>query len=360
MTEPLSASCAARRRHARRRGSARAAKRTPAAGRSRGRRRTPRRMSCISRADMSGTSGRRTGSGGDSSYFTQAIDEGSAVRAGLYGPGRLLQPAGHLGRAAAARGDAAGEGCGAEGDRHRRNARRGAHLARFRALGLRLGLGCGGGRIPASARARPGLRDGARLVRLLPGVAGRFDEAIASIKRAQEIEPVSLSIGTDVGEIHYWARTPRRWRSAELEAVLQVEPDFAMARNILGLTYLAMGRRTGGGGTARGRQPAGGGPRMLSTLAYAYGAAGFARRADDAIEALHAAAERALHFAVCPCLAHLGAGETDEALESSRAGVCRTVRFDGDSARVSAARPAARRRRFRALIDRVGIPARLP
>jgi TolB-like protein/Flp pilus assembly protein TadD len=101
----------------------------------------------------------------------------------------------------------------------------------------------------------------------------RFDEAISHVTRAQQLEPVSLSINTDVGEIYYWAGHHDR-AIAALHSVLQVEPDFAMARNILGLTYLKVGRLREAIDELEHANRLATGPRMLSTLAYGYGVAG--------------------------------------------------------------------------------------
>jgi serine/threonine protein kinase/TolB-like protein len=184
---------------------------------------------------------------------------------------------------------------------------------------------------------------------------GRFDEAIASIKRAQQIEPVSLSIGTDVGEIYYWAG---RYDLAvgELQSVLQVEPDYAMARNILGLTYLALGRLPEAVEQLEAANRLAGGPRMLSTLAYAYGAAGSARRAGDTIDALTQRAKERYTSPFALAVAHLGADRTDEALEY----LDRAFAERSDSMVILRVYPLLERLRrdvrFRSLIDRVGIP----
>jgi TolB-like protein/Flp pilus assembly protein TadD/tRNA A-37 threonylcarbamoyl transferase component Bud32 len=188
---------------------------------------------------------------------------------------------------------------------------------------------------------------------------GNFDEAIASITRARELEPVSLSIGTDVGEILYWARRYDK-AASELEAVLQVEPDFAMARNILGLTYLAMGRRTEAVAQLEEANRLSSGPRMLSALAYAYGEAGMRAQADGAIEALMRLASGRYTSAFALGLARLGGGDTEQAVrlleqafvERSDSMVILRVYPPLDPLRAD--------RRFRALIDRVGIPARIP
>jgi TolB-like protein/Tfp pilus assembly protein PilF len=184
---------------------------------------------------------------------------------------------------------------------------------------------------------------------------GRFDEAIASIERARQIEPVSLSIGTDVGEIYYWAGR-YDMAVAELRGVLEVEPDYAMARNILGLTYLAMGRLADAVEQLETANRLSGGPRMLSTLAYAYGAAGLTRRADDTIAALARLATERYTSPFALAVANLGVQRTDEAMRYLDEAFAQR----SDSMVILRVYPllerARRDVRFRALVDRVGIP----
>src|SRR5688572_18483820 len=71
-------------------------------------------------------------------------------------------------------------------------------------------------------------------------LVGRFDEGIGEIKRAQELEPSSLIIHTNVGTILYQAR---RYDEAinQLKSVLEMNPHFDFARFVLGVSYLQKG-----------------------------------------------------------------------------------------------------------------------
>ena len=141
----------------------------------------------------------------------------------------------------------------------------------------------------------------------------RFDEALVHIARAQQIDPVSLSINTDLGEINYWAG--RHERAIEvLKGVLQVEPDFAMARNILGLTYLKIGRTKEAIEELEAANRLSTGPRMLSTLAYGYGVAGSRARARSTIDALRRLAGQRYTSAFATGIAYAGLGERDRAI----------------------------------------------
>jgi tetratricopeptide (TPR) repeat protein len=75
-------------------------------------------------------------------------------------------------------------------------------------------------------------------VSLLP--LGRTDEAIAEIRKAQELDPLSLAIGTDLGKELYFAR---RYDEAivQLRRVLELDPGFVSAHNWLSDTLLEKG-----------------------------------------------------------------------------------------------------------------------
>lgn len=76
-------------------------------------------------------------------------------------------------------------------------------------------------------------------VYLMP--AGRADEAIAEIRKAQELDPLSPVITTDLGKDLYLAR---RYEEAvvELRRALEIDPNFISAHNWLSDTFLEQGK----------------------------------------------------------------------------------------------------------------------
>ena len=66
----------------------------------------------------------------------------------------------------------------------------------------------------------------------------RFDEAVARIRKARELDPLSLSIAADVGQILYYAG---RYDEAEREArkALEMDEHFPQAHNVIGTVLLA-------------------------------------------------------------------------------------------------------------------------
>jgi serine/threonine-protein kinase len=71
-------------------------------------------------------------------------------------------------------------------------------------------------------------------------IRGRFDEGIAEIKRAQELEPFSLFIHANAAALLYGAR---RYDEAinQAKSVLETNPNFDHARSVLGVCYLQKG-----------------------------------------------------------------------------------------------------------------------
>jgi len=183
---------------------------------------------------------------------------------------------------------------------------------------------------------------------------GRFDDALAQIKQAQAIEPVSLSISTDVGEIYYWAGQYDR-AVDQLKGVLQIEPEFPMARNILGLTYLKTGdlrRAVEELEAARRLSP---GPRTISTLAFGYGAAGARAKARGALDELMTLSKQRYTSAFAMAVAYAGIGDREQALSHLEAA------FDERSDTMAVLRvypvldSLREEPRFKALLRKVGV-----
>lgn len=69
---------------------------------------------------------------------------------------------------------------------------------------------------------------------------GRADEAIAELRKAKELDPLSAAIATDLGKELFFVR---RYDEAmvELRGVLELDPDFVSAHNWLSDTFLEKG-----------------------------------------------------------------------------------------------------------------------
>jgi serine/threonine-protein kinase len=144
---------------------------------------------------------------------------------------------------------------------------------------------------------------------------GRQVEAIALMKKSQELDPLSLIINDAIGWANYMAR---RYDEA-LEQLLQtveLDPNYPVTFWILGAVYRTTGRYelaiTEG---EKAVKLSGGSPLMRAALAHSYGKAGKAKEALQILDELTVLAKRkyvAPHFFAG---IHIGLGDNDRAVE---------------------------------------------
>ena len=72
-------------------------------------------------------------------------------------------------------------------------------------------------------------------------ITGRFDEAIAEAKKARELDPLSLPINENVGDILYLARRYDE-ATAQLRKTLELDPNYSVAHGTLAKVYDAEGK----------------------------------------------------------------------------------------------------------------------
>jgi TolB-like protein/DNA-binding winged helix-turn-helix (wHTH) protein/Tfp pilus assembly protein PilF len=72
-------------------------------------------------------------------------------------------------------------------------------------------------------------------------VTGRMDAALAELRHAQELDPLSLVIGADIGEFLWCARRYDD-AAAQLQSTLKMDPNFLLAHLNLGAVYLSQGK----------------------------------------------------------------------------------------------------------------------
>ena len=102
---------------------------------------------------------------------------------------------------------------------------------------------------------------------------GRFDEAIAEAKRAEELEPLSFISNSHLGWILYLAG--RNEEAIEhCKRLLDVDPNFFPARRYLGLAYEQKGMYSEAIDQFQRGVKLSGSPLMLSLLGHAYAASG--------------------------------------------------------------------------------------
>jgi eukaryotic-like serine/threonine-protein kinase len=143
----------------------------------------------------------------------------------------------------------------------------------------------------------------------------RPDEALASITRAHELDMLSLPINTHLGWAFYFFR---RFDDAikQLHATLELDPDYILARYVLGQAYTQRGQyseaiaelQTAAGLSARL-------PPILSALGYACALAGEGDHARQILAELAEASSKKYVSAYDLALVNLGLGQKDTALE---------------------------------------------
>jgi DNA-binding winged helix-turn-helix (wHTH) protein/tetratricopeptide (TPR) repeat protein len=167
-----------------------------------------------------------------------------------------------------------------------------------------------------------------RAIQLSPGYAsahhfyglylsamGRATEAVASLRLAQELDPLSLIIGAALARVFHFARQYERAFEQCLKT-LEMDPQFAEAHMNLALVYVqrsmfaeAVERLQRATATA-GRRPL-----MQAILGYVHGLSGDvdqARRTLDELGGLAAEGRIPMLYLVYPCI---GLGETERAFE---------------------------------------------
>ena len=141
------------------------------------------------------------------------------------------------------------------------------------------------------------------------------DEAVRWMRRAQELDPLSLLIGTNAGQILYYAR---RYDEAivQIKKVLELDPNYSMAHLFLGQAYLEKQMYDEAieelqKAIALSQQN----PELLANLGFAYAAAGRHREAHKSLDELFKLSK---HEYVAPYIIariYVGLGKSDRALE---------------------------------------------
>ena len=144
---------------------------------------------------------------------------------------------------------------------------------------------------------------------------GRHDEAIARMKKSQELDPLSLIINVAVGWAFYLAR---RYDEAieQLRRTVELDPNYPVTFWILGLVL----RKLGSYEEAiiegeKGVKLSGGSPLMRAALAHTLAAAGKTTEARQMLEELTSLAKQKYVAPYFFAGIYIGLGENDRAME---------------------------------------------
>jgi tetratricopeptide (TPR) repeat protein len=145
--------------------------------------------------------------------------------------------------------------------------------------------------------------------------AGRAEEAVAEMRRAQELEPLSLIINTNLGVAYIYAR---RYPEAikQLRQTLEIDPNFVPAHARLADAYAESGKleeAIAAGSKARLLRETSLTGSILSSLGYAYASSGKKREARKVIDELNEMSKRLYVSPFFIAKVHAALGERDQA-----------------------------------------------
>jgi DNA-binding winged helix-turn-helix (wHTH) protein/TolB-like protein/Tfp pilus assembly protein PilF len=143
---------------------------------------------------------------------------------------------------------------------------------------------------------------------------GRSDQAIAEIKKARELEgPLNISVNTDIGEIYSWAG---KYDEAEqhLREVLKIEPNYAVAHQVLTINLLKQNRIQEAVTEAETARRLESEPRILAVLAYSYAVNGEREKALKVVDELNELSRQKYVSPFSKAIAQIGLGGNDAAI----------------------------------------------
>ena len=144
---------------------------------------------------------------------------------------------------------------------------------------------------------------------------GRFDQALTEMRRAQDLDPLSLIVSEFAGHVLYsW----RRYDEAieQFHETLKLDPDFGIARVVLGLAYIKKSKYDEAVTVLqRARDLWGENPRVTAALGCAHALSGNRAAAEQILEDLKRASEDDAFPPTAMATIYVGLAESDLALQ---------------------------------------------
>jgi tetratricopeptide (TPR) repeat protein len=145
-------------------------------------------------------------------------------------------------------------------------------------------------------------------------LTGRFDEALKEMKLAADLDPLSLIIIKDTGEIYYAARKHDQAIEYYRKA-LEMDRGFVIAHRYLGMAYAQKGELTSAIAELEKARELENSPDGLAELGYVYAVAGKRQEAQTVLSALRLLSERQYTSPTDYALVYAGLGDTERAFE---------------------------------------------
>ena len=186
------------------------------------------------------------------------------------------------------------------------------------------------------------------------GLLGRYDEAIAEMRKAESLDPLSLIINADLAELlviaHSYDEAMRQSRKT-----IEMDPNFAMAHNQLGQAYLQQHMyQQAVVELQRAVQLSAGSPTCIANLARAYALSGQRSAAVKLLSDLKASSTPGYSHASEIAAIYVSLGDTNEAMNWLQKGYAE--RFNPGVLIRPGFDPLRSDQRFQNLVHRVGLP----
>ena len=186
------------------------------------------------------------------------------------------------------------------------------------------------------------------------GLLGRYDEAIAEMRKAESLDPLSLIINADLAELlviaHSYDESMRQSRKT-----IEMDPNFAMAHNQLGQAYLQQHMYEQAiGELEKAVQLSAGSPTCIANLARAYALSGRKSEAGKLLNDLKSSSSANNSHASEVAAIYASLGDKDEALKWLEKGYAE--RFNPGVLIRPGFDPLRSDPRFQNLAHRVGLP----
>ncbi|HUU14275.1 MAG TPA: tetratricopeptide repeat protein [Terriglobia bacterium] len=169
--------------------------------------------------------------------------------------------------------------------------------------------------LPRAIELNPGYAYAHHLYALFLSGMGRHPEAIAEIKKARELDPLSIRINANVGWLLYFAREYDQ-ALEQLRKALELDPNDIASHYYLGLVYSQKGMHEEAIAASRMAQDLSAGKDLTSDLilAYVYAVAGRRGEALKILAALKNPSRRSYLPPVPVAGVYVGLGDKEEAL----------------------------------------------
>lgn len=143
---------------------------------------------------------------------------------------------------------------------------------------------------------------------------GRFDESLAEMQRAHELDPLSLQVNVSLAAPLYFAR---RYEEAieQFQKTIEMDQNFWPAHYLLGWVYEERGEFARAIEEFQRARKLDDTPMILAGLGYAYAMAGRRSAAQKVLDELKGLSKKCYVSPYSIAIVHAGRGEKDEALE---------------------------------------------